>query len=285
MGLFNFLKKKGKEESQEFDLGDGMFGNEKGEIYGELQLKTSFNGQEFIHKLPINTTVEKLKEEDEQKKANKENPDSCERKPAENEVLIHVSNIDKYQKSMPTEHPLRNKIFEAKIRTISSGCNNIVVSRKELDELELQLKRHNDSIMLQSKVYGLLDKAKELEKAGNIDLAINTYQDVVAIGYNGVGYGINKPYDRLIILYRKKKDIENEIKAIEQVIMALLEENNKCAYKAIEQHPDKKEEILSALPNCSRVMGNDGFYCFIPYDIVKYRNRLLKIKDNGKNRN
>lgn len=285
MGLFDFLKKKETVESQEFDLGNGMFGNEKGEIYGELQIKTSFNGQEFIHKLPINTTVEKLKEEDERKEANKANPDSCEREPTENEVLIHISNIDKYHKSMPIEHPLRDKLFEAEIRTITSGCNNIVISRKELDELELQLKRHNDSIIQQSKVYELLNKGCEFEKTGDIDKAISIYQEVVSIGYDGVGYGINKPYDRLMILYRKKKDVENEIKIIEKVIMALLEKNNKCACRAIEQHPDKKKEILSALPNCSRVMGNDGFYCFIPYDIVKYRDRLLKIKDNGKNRN
>lgn len=283
--MFDFLKKKEKRESQEFDLGNGMFGNEKGEIYGELQLKTSFNGQEFIHKLPINTTVEKRKEEDEQKEANRENSDSCEREPTENEVLIHVSNIDKYLKSMPIEHPLRNKLFEAKIRTISSGCNNIVISRKELDELELQLKGHNDSIMLQSKVYGLLNKGSEFEKAGDIDNAINTYQEVVSIGYNGVGYGRNKPYDRLMILYRKKKDVDNEIKIIEQAIMVLLEDNRERAFVAIEQHPEKKDEILNALSTCSRVMGHDGFYCFIPYEVVKYRDRLLKIKDNGKNRN
>lgn len=286
MGLFDFLKKKEKKESQEFDLGNGMFGNEKGEIYGEIQLKTSFNGQEFIHKLPINTTADKLQQKYERKETNKINPDSCERIPNDDEVKLSCTDYDKYLSiivGLPKE--IKENITQKMYSAIYNDYNNIIISENQHKEILLRFQQHNDSVMLQSKVYGLLNKGKELEKSGDIDLAIKIYQEVVAIGYNGVGYGVNKPYDRLMILYRKKKDVENEIKIIEQVIMALLEENNKCAYRAIEQHPDKKEEIISALPNCSRVMGDDGFYCFIPYDVIKYRDRLLKIKDNGKNRN
>ncbi len=69
MGILNIFKKKKKDKSHELNLGDGIFANEKGKIYGELKIKTSLNDKESIHTLTVNTTIEKLKEDDEQRKS------------------------------------------------------------------------------------------------------------------------------------------------------------------------------------------------------------------------
>lgn len=56
-------------------------------------------------------------------------------------------------------------------------------------------------------------KAKDLEKQGKINQAINLYEQNVSEGFDG-----NFPYDRLAIIYRKKKDIENEIRVLKKGI-------------------------------------------------------------------
>ncbi len=217
---------------------------------------------------------------------NKENPNSCERDPNDDEVRFSRDDYDKYLSiiiglSDEIHEKIRKNIYSAEFY----GYNNIIISKNTHKEILLRHQQHNDFIKRRNKVYGLLSKANELEKSGNINLAIAMYHEVINIGYDDVGYGKDKPYNRLIILYRKIKDVDNEIKIIEQTIKVLLEENRKLAYRAIELYPDKKEEILSAIPSCSRVMGDNGFYCFIPYDAIKYRDRLLKIKNNGNNKN
>ena len=284
MRLLGKIFNKKQKDIKEFELGDGLFCNEKGEVYGEIQISTSFNEQDNILKFPINTTVEKLKEEYERNKANEANPNSCEREPNEDEIKIPVDDIYRYQEGL-YEHPLRQKLSKAHINAIKNRYNNIIILKSEYEELLSKIQQRSDLQKLKNKVYEMLDKGRQLEKAGDIDSTIEVYQKVVDIDYNGVGYGQNKPYDRLMILYRKKKDVDNEIKTIEQAIKVLSEENNKRALSAIEKHPDKKEQILNAMEHCVRVMGDDVFFCFIPYDVTIYQDRLQKITKKTTNEN
>lgn len=56
-------------------------------------------------------------------------------------------------------------------------------------------------------------KGIELEKTGQVDLAIQLYEDNIKENFEG-----NHPYDRLAIIYRKKNQINDEIRVLEKAI-------------------------------------------------------------------
>jgi len=57
------------------------------------------------------------------------------------------------------------------------------------------------------------NKAQNLEKKGNIDSAIKLYEENVAENFEG-----SLPYNRLAIIYRKRKDYNNEIRVLNKAI-------------------------------------------------------------------
>jgi tetratricopeptide (TPR) repeat protein len=56
-------------------------------------------------------------------------------------------------------------------------------------------------------------KGIELEKLGKVDEAIEQYERNIEENFDG-----NHPYDRLSMIYRKKKDIINEIRVLVKAI-------------------------------------------------------------------
>lgn len=56
-------------------------------------------------------------------------------------------------------------------------------------------------------------KGIELEKLNEIDQSIELYEKNIEENFEG-----NHPYDRLAIIYRKKKDIINDIRVLEKAI-------------------------------------------------------------------
>lgn len=279
--IMGWLKKlfgtKKEETNQKIEVGNGIFVDEQGNISGELEISASLNDKETSQRISINTSVEKLDKwlreqhvKQEEAERNKDNPDSCEREPNQDEVKIPIDKVSEYQSALPYKHPLGEMMFEAKLNTIETGYNNIIVLREDF----LTIERYYNA---QQRTYTLLGNANVYEKNGDTDLAIEAYQEVISIGYSGAGYAINKPYDRLMILYRKKKEVDNEINIIRQTIVALSAQNKISADRSIKEHPEKENEILTALPLCTRVMGDNGFYIYIPYDVPKYQVRLEKL--------
>jgi len=53
----------------------------------------------------------------------------------------------------------------------------------------------------------------EKNKEGNINIAIELYEKNIAENFDG-----NHPYDRLSIIYRRRKDYENEIRVLRKAI-------------------------------------------------------------------
>ena len=118
------------------------------------------------------------------------------------------------------------------------------------------------------------------EQSGNIDDAILTYEKNVASGCV-----TTHPYERLMVLYRKRKEYDKEIAVIEKAISVFYTENKRRARMAIKECPSKAEEINTALQTCLKVYGNSistltgkPLICFNPYDINKYKERLEKVK-------
>ncbi|MDR2888094.1 MAG: hypothetical protein LBV26_08895, partial [Bacteroidales bacterium] len=229
MGLFaKIFGKKEQDKPKEFELVDGVFVNEKGEVYGEFELKTPFNGQEFVHKLPINTTAEKLEEDYKRNQANKANPNSCEREPNEDEIKFPRKDID--GKYFPVIFDIiRRKNYSA----ISNGYNNIIISKKEFEELESRLNEHNKHNAILNKTVELNNKGIQLEKDGDIDNAIQVYEENILLGYPAM-----HSYERLMVLDRKSNDIQNEKRVIEIVIKVFSNANQQRAKQAIDNNPE-----------------------------------------------
>lgn len=120
------------------------------------------------------------------------------------------------------------------------------------------------------------------EKLGEIDKAINVYEQNIADGYPAT-----HSYERLMILYRKRKEYDKEISVAKRAIEVFGRENKRRARKAITEYPTKKAEIEAALESCAVVRGDmknlSGalMICFAPYDVNKYRRRLEKARMMG----
>lgn len=120
-----------------------------------------------------------------------------------------------------------------------------------------------------------------LEKEGRIDEAIDVYEKNIS----GNCYPATHSFDRLMILYRKRKDYDNEIRVIQKAIKIFTKENDRRARIAILENPDKEYEISEALGSCKNVIGTmrssfgNLLYCFCPYDVNKYKKRLQKTID------
>jgi len=56
-------------------------------------------------------------------------------------------------------------------------------------------------------------KGIELEKKGEIDKAIKLYEQNISENFIG-----NHPYDRLALIYRKRNQIDNEIRVLEKAV-------------------------------------------------------------------
>jgi tetratricopeptide (TPR) repeat protein len=90
----------------------------------------------------------------------------------------------------------------------------------ELDRLEVGSPQWNKLYDEQSKIESVLVdrnlKGIELEKKGKIQEAISLYEQNIADEFDG-----SHPYDRLAVIYRKQKRIEDEIRVLEQAIKVL----------------------------------------------------------------
>jgi len=64
-------------------------------------------------------------------------------------------------------------------------------------------------------------KGIQLEKDGKVDKAVELYEKVIAHDFIG-----SHPYNRLAIIYRKRKDYDNEIRVLEKAIYVYENKNS-----------------------------------------------------------
>lgn len=82
----------------------------------------------------------------------------------------------------------------------------------------------------------------DLEKEGMINEAIAVYEKAIIPQLPAT-----HPYDRLMILYRKKKDYDNEIRIIKIAISVFMKENERRAGRAIEDDSSLYNQVMQAL--------------------------------------
>lgn len=122
------------------------------------------------------------------------------------ELQNSVEITESYFRTLTASIGAPDDFFEY-IGNIGSSPSLVRVPKSKLEEWESKYqptKEFNENL---SKVCTLNNKGIELEKDGNIDEAIAIYEECILIPYKA-----HHSYDRLLVLYRKRKDYENEKK-------------------------------------------------------------------------
>lgn len=113
----------------------------------------------------------------------------------------------------------------------------------------------------------------DLEKEGMINEAIAVYEKAIIPQPPAT-----HPYDRLMILYRKKKDYDNEIRIVKIAISVFMKENERRAGRAIEDDSSLYNQVMQALETNENIRYEDGKWAFVQYDVMEYITRLEKAK-------
>lgn len=167
----------------------------------------------------------------------------------------------------PKQDYYADKMTEATLK----GQDFIMIPQSDYDEamLCLEARRKRDEAIANTAARN--NEGIAFEKAGETDRAIEVYEENIANGYPAL-----HAFNRLMVLYRRRRDYANEIRVIKRAVEVFQQENERRAEKAIEDEPQLREQIQEAAVSGKQVMGSNGFYCFVPYDVAAFRERLKK---------
>lgn len=111
------------------------------------------------------------------------------------------------------------------------------------------------------------------EKGGRVEDAIKEYEDNILLRQPGL-----HAYKRLMILYRKRKDYENELRVIKTAIDVFMQENERRANLVLEEHPEWEDIIMQAMETNEEVRLDDGRYVLNQYNVMEFIDRGEKVK-------
>jgi len=130
------------------------------------------------------------------------------RLPNKDEVAIPINTTIKF---FVGNDEAFHKFQDETFRIENEGCKFFPLPQKDFVTCYNRLLQAEKDDMLLRETATLNNKGIALEKEGKIDEAISIYEKNVSLGYLAL-----HSYDRLIVLYHKKKDVGNEIRIIEQ---------------------------------------------------------------------
>ncbi|MDD4578955.1 MAG: hypothetical protein PHS75_10465 [Anaerolineaceae bacterium] len=178
--------------------------------------------------------------------------------------------IKKYSKTNVIDMETVEKITGC----ILKGLKHIEITKDKLDDLEAKrIKQQQEEDTLRSTAK-LNSKGMFFEKSGEIEKAIEVYEQNIKSEYPAT-----HSYERLMILYRKRKEYENENRVIELAIKVFSIENQKRFDKAMTEAADEKtkQDIKDGFHTGQTVRRNDGWVIYNPYPVHKYKSRLDKV--------
>lgn len=154
---------------------------------------------------------------------------------------------------------------------------SINISYKELNAAEnsfYKIKAFNDAL---AKTAENNNKGIAFEKSKDIESAIACYEENIKAGYPAT-----HAFNRLIVIYRRRKQFADEIRVLNRAIEVFGSENERLYNNAILKYPEHKDDIDLAFENNSFATRYDedlkrNVSIFIPYDLIKYLNRLDSI--------
>lgn len=167
--------------------------------------------------------------------------------------------------------PNGSELFKKANDAFWSGNKTMLVDEKEYNELNEMWHKYRDKQLALAKTSEYNNQGIELEKANRIEEAIKIYEKAIALRYPAT-----HAYDRLMILYRRIGQYEQEQRVINIAIDVFSEENKRRAEKAKLSNPDYAEQIDLALETNEDVKTPDGKWVLCQYEVMKYFNRYAK---------
>lgn len=119
-----------------------------------------------------------------------------------------------------------------------------------------------------------------MEKERMIDEAINVYEKAII-----PQLPVKHPYERLVILYRKRKDYVNEIRVIKIAISVFMKENERRAGIACDTDSSLHDMVMQALETNENIRYEGGKWAFVQYNVMEFITRLEKAKKLLNNQN
>lgn len=182
---------------------------------------------------------------------------------------------------------IMDQLEHAGIVSAPSGIKPREVLCKDENELDYLLNNldtskfnpslEEDDIVLEEAPYSeasrLIKLGIDLEKEKMIDESISVYEKAIVSQLP-----VTHPYNRLMILYRKKKDYENEIRIINIAIRVFMKENERRAGRIIDNDSSLYNQVMQALETNESIRYEDGKWAFVQYDVMEYIARLEKAK-------
>lgn len=111
--------------------------------------------------------------------------------------------LNKYLSSMSVD------MFVALRKAIKDGHKRCGMDKSDYDTIVNEFERRERIDLLLNETARRNNEGIALEKEGRVDEAISIYEENIADGYPAT-----HSFDRLVVLYRKKKDAENEKRVI-----------------------------------------------------------------------
>ena len=118
------------------------------------------------------------------------------------------------------------------------------------------------------------NKGSELEKKGDIENAIKLYEQNVADEFFGT-----YPYDRLAIIYRKRKRFDDEIRILKRKISIFKKINQERIHHFLKHcSKDYPKELIEKAKSFKQIRDIKGGVIFNPYPFDDYQKRLEEAK-------
>ncbi|GHT63127.1 hypothetical protein FACS189451_09250 [Bacteroidia bacterium] len=123
-------------------------------------------------------------------------------------------NIDSFIKKYIKGAIIPMDLFLALQQKLLDGATKVTITTSTIEMLDnlLAEKKAEDKRLLQCS--SLNNKGSEYEKQGKINLAIKTYEKNIGVDC----YPASHSFNRLMVLYRKEKYYDNEIRVINRAI-------------------------------------------------------------------
>lgn len=164
----------------------------------------------------------------------KDNHESCRREPHSDEVKVPTDS-DLFLKSIGWEK--HNHYFNICEKESLAGFNYFIMSKSDYEEVQKIVRENENRDFFLNETARLNNEGIALESEDRIDEAVMTYEDNVKLGYPA-----RHSYDRLIVIYHKRDDKENE----ERILRIAIEKfpNDGSYKKKLDKLTGQYTEIL-----------------------------------------
>jgi len=148
---------------------------------------------------------------------------------------------------------------------------NLQYEPNPVEEIRLHNRRLSEILCI---MVNRNNKGIELEKKRDIENAIKLYEQNVADEFFGT-----HPYDRLAMIYRKRKQFEDEIRILKRKISIFEKINQERLHHFLEHcSKDYPKELIEKAKSFKQIRDTKGRVIFNPYPIDDYQKRLEKAK-------